>query len=133
MVLEGANGTLCPIAAMHVWGNKLEGGIPLEGDGLFVRQAGFVIQDLEINGETSGCQASHDCVVGGNAMSIALGLEGLLQDEIAIGVKRNHHILVAGFSFDRKAAGVIGIELAQWLRSDKEQAGRCLQGRGWQD
>ena len=78
MVLEGANGTLCPIAAIHVQRNKLEGGIPLEGDGLFVRQAGFVIQDLEINRETSGCQASHDCIVGGNVMTIALGLEGLL-------------------------------------------------------
>ena len=78
MVLEGVNGLLCSIAAMHVQGNKLEGGIPLEGDGLFVRQAGFVIQDLEINGETSGCQTSHDCIAGGNAMPIALGLEGLL-------------------------------------------------------
>ncbi len=52
MVLEGANGTLCPIAGMHFRGNELEGGIPLEGDGLLVRQAGFVIQDLEINGKT---------------------------------------------------------------------------------
>ena len=78
MVLEGVNGLLCSIAAMHVQGNKLEGGIPLEGDGFFLRQAGFVIQDLEINGETSGCQASHDCVVGSNAMALALGHEGLL-------------------------------------------------------
>ena len=78
MVVEGANGTLCPIAAMHVRGSKLEGGIPLEGDGLFAHRAGFVIQDLEINEETSGCQASHNCVVGSNAMTIALGLEGLL-------------------------------------------------------
>ena len=43
MVLEGVNGTLCLIAAMNVWGNELEGGIPLEGDGLLVSRAGFVI------------------------------------------------------------------------------------------
>jgi hypothetical protein len=86
VVLEGANGPLCPIAAMHVRGNKLDGGLPLEGDSFFVCQAGFVIQDLEINGETPGCQSGHDCVVGGNSMSIALGLEGLLEDEVAIGV-----------------------------------------------
>ena len=78
VVLEGANGVLCPIVAMHVSGNKLEGGIPLEGDGFFVGQAGFVIQDLEINRETPGCQTGHDRVVGDNLMSIALGLEGLL-------------------------------------------------------
>jgi hypothetical protein len=77
-VLEGANGALCLIAAMHVRGNELEGGIPLEGDGLFVSQAGFVVQDLEIKGETSGCQTGHDRVVGGDVMAIALGLEGLL-------------------------------------------------------
>ena len=63
VVLEGVNGALCPIAVMHVMGNELEGGIPLEGDGFFVSRAGFLIQDLEINGETLGCQASHDCVV----------------------------------------------------------------------
>ena len=78
VVLEGANGALCSIAVMHVRGDELEGGVPLEGDGFFVCRAGFIVQDLEINGETSGCQASHDRVVDGNAMAIALGLEGLL-------------------------------------------------------
>ena len=72
----------------------LEFGVPLEGDGFFVCRAGFVIQDLEINGETTGGQASHDRVVGGNAMAITLGLEGLLKDEVAICVKGDHHILV---------------------------------------
>ncbi len=92
--------------------NKLEGGLPLEGDSFFVGRAGFVIQDLEINRETPGCQAGHDCIVGGNSMSIALGLEGLLKDEVAIGVKGDHHILVTGMSPDRKAASVISKELA---------------------
>ena len=36
VVLEGANGPLCPIAAMHGRGNKLNGGVPLEGDAFFV-------------------------------------------------------------------------------------------------
>ena len=45
MVLEGANGLLRPIAAMHVRGNKLEGGLPLEDDSFFVGLAGFVIRD----------------------------------------------------------------------------------------
>ena len=42
VVLEGANGPLCPIAAMHVRQNKLEGGLPLEDDSFFVGRAGFV-------------------------------------------------------------------------------------------
>ncbi len=94
MILEGANGPLRLITVMHVRRDELEFGIPLEGDGFFVCQAGFVIQDLEINGETTGGQASHDRVVGGNAMAITLGLEGLLKDEVAVCVKGDHHILV---------------------------------------
>ena len=73
----------------------MESGVPLEGDGFFVSRAGFVVQDLEINGETSGGQAGHDRVVGSNAMVITLSLEGLLKDEVAISVKGDHHILVA--------------------------------------
>ncbi len=125
VVLEGANSALCPIAAMHLRGDKPEGGIPLEGDGFFVGRAGFVIQDLEINRETPGCQESHDRVVGGNAMAITLGLEHLLEDEVAVGVKSNHHILVAGASPDRKSAGVVGEQLTQRLYHDKDLVGRC--------
>ncbi len=94
MVLEGANGALRPITAMHVRRDELEFGVPLEGDGFFVCRAGFVIQDLEVNGETTGGQVSPARVVGGNAMAITLGLEGLLKDEIAVCVKGDHHILV---------------------------------------
>jgi hypothetical protein len=64
VVLEGANGALRTITTMHIRGDELEFGVPLEGDGFFVRHAGFVIQDLEINGETSGGQAGRDRVVG---------------------------------------------------------------------
>jgi hypothetical protein len=92
VVVEGANGALRPITAMHVQGDELEFGVPLEGDGFFVCQASFVIQDLEINGETAGGQAGHDQVVGSNAMAITLILEGLLKDEVAVCVKGNHHI-----------------------------------------
>jgi hypothetical protein len=94
VVLEGANGALRPITAMHVRGDELEFGVPLEGDGFFVCQAGFVIQDLEIKGETVGGQAGHDRVVGSNAMAITLSLEGLLKDEVAVCVKGDHHIFV---------------------------------------
>jgi hypothetical protein len=36
------------ILPMHVWRDKLEGGVPLKGDCFFISGAGFVIQDLEI-------------------------------------------------------------------------------------
>jgi hypothetical protein len=79
---------------MHVWRDELESGVPLEGDRFFISGAGFVIQDLEINGEPMGRQTSHDGVVGCNAVAVTLGLEGLLEDEVAIGVEGNHDIFV---------------------------------------
>ncbi len=112
VVLEHANGAFCPIASMHVWRDELEGGVPLEGDCFFISGAGFVIQDLEINGESTGHQTSHDGVVGCNTMVVTLGLEGLLEDEVAVGVEDNHDILVAGASSDGEAASVVGEELA---------------------
>ncbi len=54
MILERANSAFRPIAAMHVYRDKLEGGVPLEGDCFFIGGAGFVIHDLEINGEPLG-------------------------------------------------------------------------------
>ncbi len=86
VVLECVNGALCPIAAMHAWRDELEGDIPLEGDCLFVSKAGFIIQDLDINREPTGRQMRHNSVVGCNAVAITLGLEGLLEDEVAVAI-----------------------------------------------
>ncbi len=72
MILERVNGALCLIVAMHVWRDKLEGGIPLEGDGFFIGGAGFVIQDLEINGEPPGHITSHNSVVCCNVVAVTL-------------------------------------------------------------
>ncbi len=110
---------------MHVWRDKLGGGAPLKGDGFFISKAGFVIQDLEINREPTGRQASHDGVVGSDAVVVTLGLEGLLENEVAIGVEGNHYILVAGAISDGVAAGVVGKELAEWLCYDKNLVGWC--------
>ncbi len=85
VVLECANGALCQIAAMCVWRDKLEGGLPLEGERFFISRAGFVIQDLEINREPMGQQTSHIRVVCCNAVTVTLGLEGLLEDEVSVG------------------------------------------------
>ncbi len=102
----------------------MEGGVPLEGDCFFISRAGFVIQDLEVNGEPTARQMSHDGVVGCNAVAVTLGLEGLLEDEVAIDVGGNHEILVAGASSDREVASVVGEELAERFCYDKDLVGR---------
>ncbi len=129
MILERANGTFRPIAAMHVWRDKLESGVPFEGDCFFIGGAGFVIQDLEINGEPMGRQTRHNGVIRCNLVAAALRFEGLLENEVAIGVEGNHDILVAGACSDGKVASVVDEELAEWLCDDKHLVGRHFNGR----
>ncbi len=125
VVLECVNGALRPIAAMNVWRDKLEGGVPLKGDCFFINKAGFVIQDLEINGEPTACQASHDSVIGGNAVAV-----GLLEDEVAVGVEGDHYILVARACSDKEVAGVVGKELTEQLCYNKHLVGwHCIMRR----
>jgi hypothetical protein len=58
------------------------------------------------------------------------GFEGLLQDEVPIGVVGNHDILVARASFDGEPTGIICVELADRHDTDEELVGRGLWGGG---
>jgi hypothetical protein len=49
--------------------------------------ASFVIQDLEIIGEPLGRQTCHNGVICCNEVAVALGFEGLLENEVAVGVE----------------------------------------------
>ncbi len=109
---------------MHVWRDKLEGGVPLEDNRFFIGGAGFVIQDLEINGENADCQTSHNHVVCCNAVVVTLGFESLLEDEVAISMEGNHDILIAGACSDGEVASVVGEELAERFCDDKDLVGR---------
>jgi hypothetical protein len=129
VILECANGVFCPIAVMHVWRDKLESGVLFEGDCFFIGGDGFVIQDLEINGEPPGRQTRHNGVVPCDAVAAAFGFEGLLEKEVAIGVEGNHDVLVTRACSDGKAASVVGEELAEWLCDDKHLVGRHFNGR----
>ncbi len=100
VILERANGAFHPIAAMHVWRVELEGGVPFEGDCFFIGGAGFIIQDLEINGEPLSCQTPHNGIISCDTVAVALELEGLLEDEVVICVAGNHDVLVARACFD---------------------------------
>jgi hypothetical protein len=65
---------------------------------------------------------------------IAPGLEGLLEDEVAIGVIGNHHILVAGPGLDGETSGVVCVELADGDDTDVDFLGwelRFFGGNRW--
>jgi hypothetical protein len=95
VALERADSALCPVPAVHVWGNKLELGLPLDSDGFLVRGACLIVENLEVHGKAMRCQSGHDSIVGSNAVMVIPGLERLLEDEVAVGMVSDHHILVA--------------------------------------
>jgi hypothetical protein len=72
VALECANSAFSPVSAMHIWWDKLEFCVPLEGDGFFVCRAGFIVENLEVYQKTPGCKACHNGIVGCNAMAVAL-------------------------------------------------------------
>ena len=65
----------------------------------------------------------HDGVIHCNAVAVALGLEGLLEDLVAIDMG------VAVACSDGEAASLVGEELAEWLCYDKHLVGRHFNGR----
>jgi hypothetical protein len=56
--------------------------------------------------------------------AVTLGLESLLEDEVAVGMESNSDILVAGACSDREAASVVSEELAERFCNHKDLVGR---------
>ena len=116
---------------MHIGRHQLKFDLPSDGDGVLVVRACFVVKDLKIDCETTCSQTGHDGIVGSNAVLVAPGLEGLLKDEVAIGVIGDHDILVARAGLDREAASFVRVELADEEVLDVDLLGRGFRGSGW--
>ncbi len=59
-------------------------------------------------------------------MFVIPGLEGLLEDEVTIGVKGNHDILVTQRGLDWEPSSVIHVELADGNDMDVDFVGRKI-------
>ncbi len=70
-----------------------------------------------------GCQTRHDGIVCSNAVGVALAFEGLLEDEIAIGVIGIHDILVARVGLDREPSHIVCVELTDGVDADVDLIG----------
>ena len=56
-------------------------------------------------------ETGHDAVVGGDAVAVVLGLEGLHKDIFSVKVLEDHDVLVFTERSDRKVSHAIGIEI----------------------
>ncbi len=61
-------------------------------------------------------------------MAVALGLESLLEDKIAISVEGNHVILISRVRPDWEVTSVICVELSEGVHLDKDLIGWFLHG-----
>jgi hypothetical protein len=59
-------------------------------------------------------------------VAVIPGLEGLLENEVAVGVVGDHHVLVAKASPNQETTFVVSKELAEEVDLDKDLIGRCL-------
>ena len=108
MCLEGLDGALGNVAAMHVWGDELVCAFPVVGDDSTVFSTGFVVQYLVVDGVGLCCELTHELVVGRDTVSVLAGLEGLDQDGVGVTVVGKHEVLVAAARPYREATHVIG-------------------------
>ncbi len=99
-------------------------GVPLEGDGFLISGAAFIVQDLQVDSKAAGRQPCHDGIVGGNAVAVIPALEGLLENEVAVGMVGDHHILVARACLDREMTCVICVEPVEGVDLDEDLIGR---------
>ena len=85
VVFEGAYSPFGSIAAVDIWGHKLESA-PIRSDCIFVGCAGFIVQDVG-HERTSGCgKTGVDDIVGDNVVIIMLAGEGLYKNGIGVGM-----------------------------------------------
>jgi hypothetical protein len=122
VVLESAYCALSSVPAVHVRRDQLVGCLPCLGDGAFVLCAGFVVQELEVDGVSFIVQSGHDGIVGGEAMAVVFGLEWGCKDGVAVSMVGNHDVLVTTGGAEWESTGVVGEKATKWLHHDVEFA-----------
>ena len=117
---EGEDGSFINVTAVDIWRDKLKGAVPVFDNGTAVFGTGFVIEDLEVNTVAFGLEASHDVVVGGEAVAIVARLK--CRDKYGVGVDMlgEHDVSVATSKADGEPTHVVSVELTDWLYPDME-------------
>ena len=73
----------------------MEGRFPLFFDLLLVGGAAFVVKDLKVDVVTIFLEMGHYAVGSGDAVAVVLGLEGLNEDDVGVGVVGGHDVTIA--------------------------------------
>ena len=115
MGFKGADGTFDDVAAVDIRGHELVCGLPDVSDVATILLAGFVVEELLVNGVATLLEAGHDAGVCGDTVAIVAGLEGFNEDDVGVAMVSNHKVLVVAVGAGWEAACVVGVESAGGL------------------
>ena len=104
------------------------GAVPIFSDDSTVFCTGFVVQNLVVNCVGTCCEATHEFIVGWNAVSVVAGLEGFDEDGVGVTVVGQHEVLVAAARPYVEASHVVHEELADGFVPQVEFFGGCRGG-----
>ena len=80
---------------------------PLVSDSVDVGGFGFIIKDMEVDGESVCLHAFHDGIVRGDLVCIGLGFEGLNHDSVVANVMCQYDVAVATARFNWEAPHIV--------------------------
>ena len=92
---KGSDDALGNVAAMHVWGDKLESAPPGLSDDLAIVCVCFIVKDLVVDDVAAGLEALHDTFVGQDMVAVVTALEGFDEYGVQVAVKDQHYVLVS--------------------------------------
>ena len=93
-------------------------GLPNVSDVVTVLLAGFVVEDLVVNGVAPRLEAGHDAGVGRDTVAVLAGPEGFDEENFGVAMVGDIEVLVAAAGADREAACVVSVE--RYNRFDPE-------------
>ncbi len=139
MILECANGASCPIAAMHVWRDALESGVPFEGDCFFIGSAALLSRIWRSMESPRATKCVIMVLYVEMRWRLLLDLKACWRMRLssAIGVEGNHDVLVARVCSDGEAASFLVKSLHSgfvmtntWLEGASTGGDRTARGVG---
>ena len=119
MCLEGLDGTFRCIAAMNIWGHKLESCFPCLCHDSARFLACFVVKHLYVHRVSPFTEAYHDAAVGHNAVAVMTVLKGFNQDGSNVAMECEHYVAVTRVGVDRKPSHIISIYFNDRLNDNK--------------
>ena len=124
MCFEGADHALGDVALVHIRCYLLVFAFTFGGDAVDVGGTGFIIKDVEVEGEAACLHAFHDGIVRRDLVCIGLGFEGLNEDSVGSNMMCQYDVAVAAARFNWEVSHIVSEDGIQCSGVDVELIGQ---------